>query len=127
MFGVHGIGGYVGTIGVGIFGSAAWGGTSGLIEGNAAQLGIQLAGCAIVTVYCGALTFGILKVIEMVQGLRVSRETEIEGLDLGLHGSGSLRAAATGVVPWNASASLQADKQGPWNSLPFFSSPPHSS
>jgi Amt family ammonium transporter len=86
VFGVHGIGGYVGTIGIGIFGSAAWGGTSGLIEGNAAQLGIQLAGCAIVTVYCGALTFGILKVIDMLQGLRVNRETEIEGLDLGLHG-----------------------------------------
>lgn len=86
VFGVHGIGGYVGTIGIGVFGSAAWGGTAGLIEGNAAQLWIQLAGCAIVTVWCGTVTFGILWVIEKTQGLRVARETEIEGLDLRLHG-----------------------------------------
>jgi ammonium transporter, Amt family len=86
VFGVHGIGGYVGTLGIGVFGSAAWGGTAGLIEGNAAQLAIQLAGCVIVTVWCGVMTFGILWVIEKLQGLRVTRETEIEGLDLGLHG-----------------------------------------
>lgn len=86
VFGVHGIGGYVGTIGIGIFGSAAWGGTSGLIEGNAAQLGIQVVGCLVVTVWCGAMSFAILWVINALQGLRVSREMEVEGLDLGLHG-----------------------------------------
>jgi ammonium transporter, Amt family len=86
VFGVHGIGGYVGTIGIGVFGSAAWGGTAGLLEGNAGQLWIQLAGCAVVTLWCGSMTFAILWIIEKLQGLRVNRETEIEGLDLGLHG-----------------------------------------
>ena len=86
VFGVHGVGGYVGTIGIGLFASAAWGGTSGVIEGNWHQLGLQLLASAIVTVWCGAMTFGILYVIAKVQGLRVSREIEIEGLDVGLHG-----------------------------------------
>ena len=86
VFGVHGVGGYVGTIGVGLFASAAWGGTAGLIEGNWRQLAIQLAACAIVTVYGGILSFAILSVIEKLQGLRVNKETEIEGLDIGLHG-----------------------------------------
>ncbi len=86
VFGVHGIGGYVGTIGIGIFGSSAWGGTSGLLEGNASQLGIQLAGCVIVTIWCALASFVILYAIEKTIGLRVDRQTEIEGLDYGLHG-----------------------------------------
>jgi ammonium transporter, Amt family len=86
VFGVHGIGGYVGTLGIGVFGSAAWGGTPGLIEGSVSQLGIQLLGCVIVTVWCALASFAILYAIEKASGLRVSRETEIEGLDLGLHG-----------------------------------------
>jgi Amt family ammonium transporter len=86
VFGVHGIGGLVGTIGIGLFASAAWGGTSGAIEGNWAQLGLQVTACLIVTAYCGALTFVILWGIGKLIGLRVNRETEIEGLDVGLHG-----------------------------------------
>jgi ammonium transporter, Amt family len=86
VFGVHGIGGYVGTIGIGIFGAKNWGGTSGLLEGSATQLEIQVVGCIIVTVWCGAASWAILFVINKLHGLRVSREIEIEGLDLGLHG-----------------------------------------
>jgi Amt family ammonium transporter len=86
VFGVHGIGGYVGTIGVGVFGSANWGGVPGLLQGNAAQLGIQIAGCIIVTAWCAAASWLILFLIEKAIGLRVSKETEIEGLDFGLHG-----------------------------------------
>ncbi len=86
VFGVHGIGGYVGTIGIGIFGSSAWGGTSGLLEGNARQLGIQLIGCAIVTIWCAAASYVVLLVIDKSIGLRVSKENEIEGLDLSMHG-----------------------------------------
>ena len=37
-------------------------------------------------VYCGIVTFIILKVIDMIIGLRVSREVEVEGLDINLHG-----------------------------------------
>jgi ammonium transporter, Amt family len=86
VFGVHGIGGFVGTISIGIFGSQVWGGAPGLLEGNPAQLGIQVMGCLIVAVWCAIATFGILYLIEKTIGLRVDKQTEIEGLDLGLHG-----------------------------------------
>ena len=86
VFGVHGIGGFIGTIGIGVFGSAAFGGAPGLLEGNAALLGTQIMGAVIVAGYCGAVTFGILYVIEKAMGLRVDKQTEIEGLDLNLHG-----------------------------------------
>ncbi len=86
VFGVHGIGGYVGTIGIGVFGAEAWGGTAGLLEGNAAQLGIQLIGCLVVTMWCAAASYAILFVIDKAISLRVSRENEIEGLDLSMHG-----------------------------------------
>ena len=86
VFGVHGIGGFIGTIGIGVFGSAAFGGAPGLLEGNAALLGAQITGAVIVAAYCAAVTFGILYVIEKAMGLRVDKQTEIEGLDLNLHG-----------------------------------------
>ncbi len=86
VFGVHGIGGFVGTIGIGLFGAAAFGGAAGLIEGVSSLLWIQILACAIVAAWSGALTFGILFVIEKIIGLRVDRQTEIEGLDLNLHG-----------------------------------------
>jgi ammonium transporter, Amt family len=86
VFGVHGIGGFVGTIGIGVFGSQVWGGAPGLLEGNPAQLGIQIMGCLIVAAWCAAATYTILVLIEKTIGLRVDKQTEIEGLDLGLHG-----------------------------------------
>jgi ammonium transporter, Amt family len=86
VFGVHGIGGLVGTIGIGFLAAANWGGTPGLFEGNAHQLWIQIIGCCVVAAWCGALSFAILWTIEKTMGLRVSREVEIEGLDLNLHG-----------------------------------------
>jgi Amt family ammonium transporter len=86
VFGVHGVGGIVGTLGIGIFGSQVWGGTPGLLEGNPGQFGFQLVGCIVVAAWCAIATFAILFVIEKAIGLRVAKETEIEGLDLGLHG-----------------------------------------
>jgi ammonium transporter, Amt family len=86
VFGVHGIGGFIGVIGIGIFGSQAFGGAPGLIEGNAALLWTQIQAAVIVGVYCALATFVILFVIEKIMGLRVDKQTEIEGLDLNLHG-----------------------------------------
>jgi Amt family ammonium transporter len=57
-----------------------------LIDGNGHQMLIQFYDVAIVFLYCGALTFVILKAIDLVIGLRVSKEVEVEGLDLNLHG-----------------------------------------
>ena len=86
VFGVHGIGGIVGMLGIGLFAAKDWGGASGLFEGNASLLGIQALGSLIVAAWCAVASFAILKAIDATIGLRVTRETEIEGLDLNLHG-----------------------------------------
>ena len=86
VFGVHGVGGIVGAILTGVFAKAAIGGTSGLLEGNAAQVGIQLYGIVATIIWCAVVTFIILLLIKLVMGLRVTEEQEIEGLDSSLHG-----------------------------------------
>ena len=85
-FGVHGIGGIVGAILTGVFAAEAIGGTPGVIEGNVGQLLPQIYGVAGTIVYCGIVTFIILKVIDVVIGLRVDERVEAVGLDLSLHG-----------------------------------------
>jgi ammonium transporter, Amt family len=85
-FGVHAVGGATGAILTGVFAVAAYGGTAGLIEGNAHQVLNQIIGVAVVFVYDVIVTLIILKIVDLVIGLRVSEETEREGLDLALHG-----------------------------------------
>ena len=63
-----------------------YGGTAGLIEGNAAQMINQVQGIAVVIIYDAIVSLILLKVIDAVIGLRVSEEVEREGLDLALHG-----------------------------------------
>jgi Amt family ammonium transporter len=87
-FGVHGIGGIVGALLTGVFAVEAIGGAgkSGLLEGNAAQLGIQAMSILATIVYCAVGSFILLKIVDAVMGLRVDDETEVAGLDLELHG-----------------------------------------
>jgi Amt family ammonium transporter len=85
-FGVHGVGGIVGALLTGVFAISEYGGTSGLIEGNAAQMINQIQGIVIVFVYDAVVSLILLKIIDAVIGLRVSDEVEREGLDLALHG-----------------------------------------
>ena len=58
----------------------------GLVDGNAAQIMNQLIGCAIAWGLAIAGTLIILKICDMTVGLRVTKEQEIEGMDLSLHG-----------------------------------------
>ncbi|MBW5412720.1 ammonium transporter [Pseudomonas sp. MAG002Y] len=83
-FGVHGVGGIVGALLTGIFAAPALGGF-GTVTDIGGQVWIQLKGVLFTLVYTGILTFVILKVIDMVMGLRVSDEEETVGLDLTLH------------------------------------------
>jgi Amt family ammonium transporter len=85
-FGVHGIGGIVGALLTGVFVSARFGGT-GLADGVSigTQLGKQAVGVLATIVYCGVVSFIILKVIDVVIGLRAKDEAEEMGLDLALH------------------------------------------
>ena len=85
-FGVHGIGGAAGAILTGIFAINAYGGTSGAIEGNWGQVVNQCIGVGIVFAYDAIVTLIILKIVDLVIGLRVSEEVERDGLDLALHG-----------------------------------------
>jgi ammonium transporter, Amt family len=86
VFGIHGIGGIVGAILTGVFASKAIGGTSGLLEGNPGQVLTQLWGIAATVIWCAIASVILLKLIDLVIGLRVDEETERDGLDLGLHG-----------------------------------------
>ena len=84
VFGVHGVGGFIGAILTGVFTAEAFGG-SGLDNGIGSQLGLQFIGAAATIVYSGVLTFILAKALDATMGLRVTAEEESEGLDLALH------------------------------------------
>jgi Amt family ammonium transporter len=86
VFGVHCLGGILGAMLTGVFAVKANGGTDGLLAGNPGQMLIQLQGVALTIVWSGVGSFILLKVIDIIIGLRVSPEAEREGLDLALHG-----------------------------------------
>jgi Amt family ammonium transporter len=93
VFGVHGVGGLLGTLLAGVFATAALSvspetpdGIAGLLEGNAAQLGIQAMGVIISVLWCVIGTWSTLKIVDLLCGLRVTPDQEREGLDLALHG-----------------------------------------
>ncbi len=89
VFPVHGVGGILGTILVGVFASSELGIFSGqgLAEGIAitAQLKIQFIGVLSTLIYTAVVTYVLLKVIDAMMGLRVSRDDEEDGLDLTQH------------------------------------------
>jgi len=86
VFGVHGIGGMTGTLLCGVFATAAIGGTAGLIEGHSQQLLIQLYGVAVTLVWSAGVTYALAKLIGLFLPLRVSKEHEMQGLDITQHG-----------------------------------------
>jgi ammonium transporter, Amt family len=82
-FGVHGVGGTVGALLTGLFATKMInsGGSDGLFYGNAAQLGTQAIAVAAVVVYAAVVTFILVKVLDLIMGLRVKAEDEAIGLD----------------------------------------------
>jgi Amt family ammonium transporter len=87
VFGVHGVGGAWGALATGLFASSAVNSAAanGLINGNPAQLGIQLVAVAAVIAYAAVMTFVILKVINLFVALRVPEQDEVLGLDASQH------------------------------------------
>jgi Amt family ammonium transporter len=88
VFGVHGVAGIIGALGIGVLASPSFGGT-GFGGDNAsigAQLGVQALSVGFTLVYTGVLSYILLKIIDMVIGLRVTDEAETEGLDVAEHG-----------------------------------------
>ncbi len=84
VFPVHGVGGILGTLVTGIFAAESMGGL-GLDVSIASQLGVQLTGIIATAVWCGVVSYVLLKLLDATMGLRVSEEEETEGLDLVLH------------------------------------------
>jgi Amt family ammonium transporter len=94
-FGVHAVGGIVGAILTGVFARAtviagSVGGADptkgGLLDGHPEQVLTQLIGIGAVIVFDAVVSFILLKLVDLAIGLRVDAETEIDGLDLALHG-----------------------------------------
>lgn len=94
VFGVHGVGGILGALGTGVFASPALGGV-GVYDyvanavasyDMAAQVGHQALGVGLTIVWSGLVAFGSFKLVDAVVGLRVTEESEREGLDIGEHG-----------------------------------------
>ena len=93
VFGIHGVGGALGTLLTGVFAVGALSATTespagmqGLIEGNGKQVLIQLYGVVVTLVWSGVVTWILLKVIDLMVPLRVTQQQEVEGLDITQHG-----------------------------------------
>jgi Amt family ammonium transporter len=89
-FGVHGCGGTLGAILTGVFATSAvndsFKAPLGLVDGHPGQIWNQFLGCLIAWGLAAVGTFVILKICDAAIGLRVTREQEIEGLDVSMHG-----------------------------------------
>ncbi len=87
VWAVHGVGGTLGILLTGVFATAAVsGGAKGLIDGNPGQVVIQLVAIAVTWAYSAIATFGILKLVDALVGLRVEADEEEAGLDMSQHG-----------------------------------------
>ena len=84
VFPVHGVGGIIGTLLTAVFAATSFGGL-GLERSIGDQFVIQATGVLATIVWCGVISFVLLKVIDAVIGLRVTEQEEIEGLDHVLH------------------------------------------
>jgi Amt family ammonium transporter len=87
VFGIHGVGGIVGGVLVGVFNAKALGGLGldsiSLIGG---QLLVQLEGIVITIIWSGVVAYLSFKIADLMCGLRVSEDMEREGLDISSHG-----------------------------------------
>ena len=87
VVGVHGVGGAWGAIATGIFATATiTGGPEGLLQGDGGQFVDQVIGVAATMTYSLVVTYVLLKVLDMLFGLRVTEDAEIAGLDVSEHG-----------------------------------------
>jgi len=87
VVGIHGLGGIWGAVSTGLFASREINvsGANGLFFGNPSQLGIQFVAVLVTIVYAFSLSYLLLKIIDKLIGLRVSKQDEISGLDLSQH------------------------------------------
>jgi Amt family ammonium transporter len=89
-FGVHGVGGIIGTLATGAFAFGPLSATpehpEGVYVGGLSLLGVQATATVATLAYSGLMSWGLLKITDLAVGLRVTPEQEREGLDIALHG-----------------------------------------
>jgi len=113
VFAGHGIGGITGALLTGVFAQKAWGGTDGLLAGNAAQFGIQAIGVASALLYSGVMTFVILKVLGALVPLRAATKAEGVGLDVSQHGEEAYSSGEGSILVLPASELSHAPAPAP--------------
>lgn len=86
VFGVHGVGGFIGTILLVVFMAPAFGGVGGTDYSISSQFGVQLFAALATAIYTGIVSLVILKVVDATVGLRLDESKETQGLDLTYHG-----------------------------------------
>ncbi len=86
VWGVHGIGGFTGTILLGVFASSAINGQSGLIEGNTSFFFKEATAVIAASAYAFVFTYVMLIIINLITRVKVTETEELEGLDNSLHG-----------------------------------------
>jgi len=84
VFGVHGVGGFLGTVMVGVFGHQAMGGFEGF-ESIGAQVATQLTAALITAVYAIVASVVLLLLIKYTIGLRINESQETDGIDMAEH------------------------------------------
>ena len=88
-FGVHGMGGIIGSVLTGVFATRSItgdGGAEGALYGDWHQLWVQVAATAVSVVFSAVITFVLYKIVDSLVGIRVDRRVEEEGLDIYEHG-----------------------------------------
>jgi len=121
-FGVHGVGGAVGTILLGVFAAKIWnpGGADGLLAGGVGFLARQAMAVLVTAGFSALGTLVILKGVDAVVGLRVTADEEREGLDINLHGEDgyAFGSSTLGQADGGAAASGYAMLAAPSHAVP---------
>jgi Amt family ammonium transporter len=88
VWGVHGVGGFLGIVLCGIFATTAFnpGGVDGLLRGNSHFFLVELVAVILSSVWAFVFTYGMLWIIDRITPVNVQDSDEIEGLDSALHG-----------------------------------------
>jgi Amt family ammonium transporter len=86
VFAVHGVGGVFGAIATGVFATTAINAFPGLIDGNPSQVVTQIVAVGAVIAYAVVATFIIVKIVDLILGIRVKEHEEEMGLDMAVHG-----------------------------------------
>ncbi|GAB4217477.1 MAG: ammonium transporter [Sandaracinaceae bacterium] len=114
-FGVHGLGGALGAVLTGVLASTTWNpaGRDGALSGGWDLFAENVLGVVVAAAYASVVSLVLLKVLDRVMGLRPDRDTELEGLDVTLHGEEAYAAMEGSMVRESQSARAEAGELVP--------------